>query len=172
MRKAIVPAVLGILLGGCADTGMQDLHAYVAEVKARPPGPIEPIPQIKEAETFLYVAGGRRDPFAPSEEGEEEQGKASGSGVVPDFNRRKEELEGYSLDSLRMVGTLQQQEAFWGLVKTNDGTIHRVRVGNYLGRNHGQITQIGEDQIDLRELVQDGGGGYIERQASLALGNE
>ena len=105
----------------------------------------------------------------PMESEDQEQMGLAESGIAPDFNRRKEELESYSLDSIRMVGILEQLGVTWGLVKTKEGTIHRVKTGNYMGQNHGRIVQISEDRIDLTEIVQDGTGGYSERQASLAL---
>jgi type IV pilus assembly protein PilP len=156
------------LLSACS-SGMSDLEAFVAEVKARKPGRIEPLPEIKPIETFTYVAADRRDPFLPERPKEERQQQLAGDGISPDFNRRKEELEAFSLDSIRMVGTLEQQETTWGLVKTKDGIIHRVKAGNYMGQNHGQITQISEDKIELTEIIPNQRGGYQERQASVAL---
>jgi len=170
MKKLLFTCVV-LALGGCAQLGMQDLHDYVSQVKARAPTPIDPIPQIKQAETFLYVADSRRSPFTPSEAAETTAvAVAQGDGPRPDPNRRKEELEGYPLDTLNMVGTLKKQAHYWALVQTKDGTIHRVKPGNYLGDNYGRILEIDEDHINLRELIQDGAGGYLERQASLALG--
>lgn len=87
----------------------------------------------------------------------------------PDSNRPREALEAFPLDTLRMVGTLDQGGQSWGLVRANDGTIHRVQPGNYLGQNHGRIANITEYEIELVEIVPDGLGGWIERQASLAL---
>ncbi len=169
MNKLIVMA-LSLTLVGCANKEMGDLQAYIQKVKSRPPAPLEPIPQIKQAETFLYIAAGRRNPFEPEEEGEGfAPGAAGVTGLSPDLNRRKEELEHFSLDALNMVGTLEQNSNFWGLVQTTDGTIHRVKPGEHLGRNYGLILGISEDRIDLRELVRDGGGGYIERQAALVI---
>lgn len=168
--KKILIACFALALGGCAQN-MQDLHDYVAQVKARGSTPIDPIPQIKRAETFLYVADGRRSPFTPSEVAEMVTvAAAQGDGPRPDPNRRREELEGYPLDTLKMVGTLEKQSHYWGLVQTRDRMIHRVELGNYLGENYGRILDIDEDRISLRELIQDGAGGYLERQASLALG--
>ena len=92
-------------------------------------------------------------------------------GVRPDPNRRKEELEAFSLDQLRMVGTLEQDEQTWGLVKTSDGTIHRVAPGNYMGQNDGRITRISEDKIELIELVPTGSG-FLEKEAAVALGEQ
>jgi type IV pilus assembly protein PilP len=94
------------------------------------------------------------------------------SGLTPDETRRKEELEGFSLDSIRMVGTLELQGTTWGLVRTQEGIIFRVKVGNYMGKNHGQITRISEEGIELTEIIPDKKRGYIERQASLAMSDE
>jgi len=109
------------------------------------------------------------DPFLADEGEEEEVQELADDGLRPDLLRRKEELEAFPLDSIRMVGTLQQQDIIWGLIVSKDGTIYRVRPGNYLGQNHGQITSIQENKIELNEIVPDGRGRYTERQASLAL---
>ncbi len=161
--------VFMLILNGCANPDIGELRQYVDTKKAEPPGRIEPLPEIKQITTFVYEADARRDPFVPTEAGEETGGAIADSGISPDFNRRKEELESYALDSIRMVGTLEQLGVTWGLVKTKEGTIHRVKPGNYMGQNHGRIIQISEDKIELSEIVQDGTEGYIERQASLAL---
>ena len=168
--KRIIIAGLAMFIAGCAQQEMQDLQDYVVAVKARAPTPIDPIPQIKQAETFLYVADGRRDPFTPSAQSDLVTESATKGGPRPDPNRRKEELEAFPLDTMDMVGTLERKDDYWGLVKTQDGTIHRVKPGNYLGQNYGKIVEINEDHIALRELIQDGSGGYLERQASLTLG--
>lgn len=160
--------LVALLLVGCARQDMTDLEEFVADVKARPPSGISPAPEPTEVETFLYVPAGRRNPFVPQSDPEEEVQEVADNGLVPDFNRRKEELEHYSLDTLRMVGTLEQDGATWGLVQTQDGTIHRVAVGNYMGRNHGRVVQIAEDRIKLVELIQFGSG-YQEQEAGLSL---
>ena len=159
------PAVL-FLLSGCGDSGISDLEQFVQEVKARKPAPIKPLPEIKQIETFTYVPGDRRSPF--QRELPEEMAGA-GSGVTPDKARRKEELEEFPLDSLRMVGTLNLNGTIWGLIRNKEGTIYRVKVGNYMGQNNGQITRISEDQIELTEIIPDHKGGYRERQATVAL---
>ena len=169
--KRLALIFLAAVLAGCADTGMRDLESFVDDVKARPPGPIPPIPEIKQAASYTYVPAGRRDPFTPEDEGSLEPETEDLSGPRPDLNRRKEELEGYSLDTMRMVGTLEQ-ESIWGLVQTSDGTIHRVREGNYMGRNHGRIVRINDDEIELTELVPNGRGGWMERQQAVALSAE
>lgn len=166
---AITSIFLIASLSGCASPDIDELELYVKAEKAKPPGRIESLPEIKQISTFVFEANGRRDPFAPVQSEEQQEAGFAGSGISPDFHRRKEELEGYSLDAIRMVGILEQSGVTWGLVKTKEGTIHRVRSGNYMGQNHGRIIQVAEDKIDLTEIVQDGSGGYSERQASLAL---
>ncbi len=167
LRLGVVAALV-LLLAACEGDNLRDLRSYVEEVKARRAGPIQPLPEIKQIETFAYVGGDRRNPFSP-EEAEEADMAAPASGIQPDLTRHKEELEAFPLDTIRMVGTLAQDDLNWGLVQSKDGTIHRVRPGNYMGQNHGQISRILEDKIELTEIVPDGRGGFIERQASLAL---
>ncbi len=156
------------LLAGCSNHDMSDLKAYVAEVKARPPSGISPPPEPAEVETFLYVPGDRRDPFTPDTNPNEQVETVVDSGLRPDPNRRKEELEFFPLDSLRMVGTLEQDGKRWALVKDKDGTIHRVTTGNHMGRNYGRIVEITEDKIKLVELVRIGSG-YQEQEAEVSL---
>jgi len=152
---------------------MSDLRQYVAEVKSRPPAKLSPIPEIKKAETFLYEADGRRSPFVPQSVAEPQiPQNVVDDGPTPDLNRPREELESYSLDSLRMVGTVEQADQTWGLVQTKDGTIHRVRVGNYMGMNHGRIIRISEEKIELMELIPKGDGGYLEKTAALSVGEK
>ncbi|MCB1925230.1 MAG: pilus assembly protein PilP [Gammaproteobacteria bacterium] len=170
MRKYLALS-LPLLLAACANQDMSDLRAYVDEVKSRPASGIEPIPEVKQVVGFVYSDKGRRDPFtAPVDETQTAE-TVLDNGIRPDPNRRKEELESYTLDSLRMVGTLEQNEQTWGLVKTNDGTIHRVAPGNYMGQNDGKITRISEDKIELIELV-PAGSGFLEKEAAVALGEE
>jgi len=171
MMRKFIPLVVPLLLAGCANQDMSDLRDYVNEVKSRPASGIEPIPEIKQAVSFVYEVGGRRDPFTRQEDDAVVTESVLDNGIRPDPNRRKEELEVYSLDSLRMVGTLEQEEQTWGLLKTSDGTIHRVAPGNYIGLNDGKITRISEDKIELIELVPTGSG-FLEKEAAVALGGE
>lgn len=158
-----------LALGGCADDSMRDLKAYAEEVKSRPGGPIKPVPEFKPAETYTYVPGDRRSPFIMQEAETEQAQAVAGTGPRPDPNRRREELEQFPLDTLRMVGILEQNNEIWGLVQSKEKTIYRVQPDNFMGQNHGKINRITEDQIELTELIPDGIGGYIERRATLAL---
>jgi type IV pilus assembly protein PilP len=161
----IAAVLLSTLLAGCG-RGMDDLEQWVAEVKGRKSTQIEPIPQIKQYEAFVYNTEGRRDPFVAVEP---ERTQTAAAGPRPDLNRNKEPLEEFPLDALRMQGTIKTTRATFALVKAPDGVIHRVTVGNHMGQNYGQIKAISESEVALAEIVPDGFGGWVQRPAVLAL---
>lgn len=163
--RIVTIALAGLLLGACS-RDMDDLERWVEQVKARPAGAIEPLPEVEPYETFEYSAHDLRSPFTP---GRAEQPEQSGEGPRPDPDRPREPLEGFSLDSLDMVGTFELGGERWGLVRDPDGLIHRVQPGNYMGRNYGRIVEVSESRIRLVELVPDGSGGWMERDASMTL---
>ena len=162
---------LGVILSGCSSNNTQDLQRFVEDARARQQAKIEPLPEFKPYETFLYQAAELRNPFDPGTPGQTDQilSGTSTSNIHPDANRPREPLEDFPLDTLRMVGTLEQQGQSWALVLASDGTIHRLQPGNYLGQNHGKIKEISEFEIGVLEIVPDGLGGWMERPASLAL---
>ncbi|MDO9138829.1 MAG: pilus assembly protein PilP [Methylobacter sp.] len=159
------------LLSGCSNDDFSDLTHYLADVKARPKEAIKPLPEIKVIEPFIFKPEGLRDPFKPMEQPEQASGAdvSAGSGIKPDFTRRKEELESFPLDGLRMVGTIEMKSDLWGLVRASSGTIYRVRVGRYMGKNHGKIIRILNDKIELMEIVPDKPGTWREQPISITL---
>lgn len=166
--QPLVAVLLAIALTGCS-SGMSDLEAYAKEVKNRRAAPIEPIPEIKPFESFQYPDH-QIDPFDRTLVAGNAAERAPAQGQVEiDPNRPREYLESFPLDTLRMVGTLNQGGTDWALVQTPDGTIQRVTSGNYMGQNYGKILQISDASIMLREIVPDGFGGYMEREGSVAL---
>lgn len=159
-----------LALAGC-NHSMADLRAYVQRVLARKSTKVEPLPEIKPYEVYTYQSAKAKDPFKPfyQQESEHKKQAQTNNGIHPDFNRNKEALEAFSLDSLRMVGTLEEDHHIWGIVQSPDGVIHRVQVGNYMGKNYGHIKSIQDDRINLVEIIPNGQGGWRERPASLAL---
>ena len=142
-----------------------ELTRFVEDTKHEPGGRIEPLPEIKPYETFVYAATELRSPFVPSSPG----AGAGAAGVRPDQKRNREFLEQYSLDTLKMVGTLRLGGQMYGLVETKDGLVHRVTNGNHMGQAEGKITEITPSKISLIEIVPDSLGGYMERPAALGL---
>ena len=168
LRHGLVIALVAVGLSACGGDN-DDLDRYINDIKARPGGRIEPLPEITPYEIFTYVADaeGVRSPFVPDTPQVATSG--AGGGIRPDSDRSREFLENFSLDTLNMVGTLHISETMYGLVQTNDGLIHRVVPGNYMGQNDGRITDITESEINLIEIISDGIGGYIERDAAVGL---
>lgn len=163
LRMAVVLGLALVGLSGCS-SNTSEVEAWVKEVKARPAPPLDPLPVMKQFETFEYSAQGLRDPFSvPAPD------RDAGNGKGPDPNRRKEALEAFPLDSLDMVGTIGSAGHLVGLVMAPDKVTYRVQVGNYMGQNDGKITAVTEDRIELVELVPDGAGGWLERPAKIAL---
>lgn len=165
-RPLILALAASCTLTACAP-GLADLQAWVAEVKARPPKPLDPLPVMRQFETFEYSVQNERDPF--SNPASELDAIGAGSSLRPDPSRRKEPLEAFPLDGLDMVGTLGEGEAMVALVMDPERVVHKVTAGNYMGQSDGHIDAISEDRISLTELVPDGAGGWIERKAQVAL---
>lgn len=153
----------------CVNNDFDDLEKYAAQINARKPSPIEPLPEIKKHETFLYNKVGLRNPFQKQEKPDSLAEIEAGVGPGPDLDREKESLEAYPLDTLRMVGTVFHNSKLWGLVRTGDKVIHRVLPGDYMGQNYGKIVSLNEELIELNEFVKTSGKRWRERQASLAI---
>jgi len=160
---AVLACMLYASLVACssADT---DLARFIEDTKKEPGGHVEPLPEVKPYETFIYSAGTMRSPFQPGG-----AGSPGSSGLRPDSKRNREFLEQFSLDTLKMVGTLKLSAHMYGLVQTKDGLVHRVVPGDYMGQADGKVTDVTPSKINLIEIVPDGLGGYMERRASLGL---
>ena len=155
--------LLALSVAGCVG-GNDDLDKYINDVKARPGGRIEPLPQVKPYETFTYEAQSLRSPFAP----DSPKGRAN-AGPRPEANRPKEYLEQFPLDTLKMVGTLQKDHQRYALLQAQDGLVHRVVPGNYVGQNDGRVVSVTDGEVKVEELVPDGIGGFYKRSAAIGL---
>lgn len=169
--KSAIPLLMASLfcvtLSSCSSDGLEDLRDFVQNAHADRKPKVEPLPEIKMQETFIYSSANLPDPFAAFNL--KPQSQASASGPRPDPNRRKEPLEDYPLDSLKMVGTLTRGKQAWAVIQAPDGTVHRAQVGDHLGQNSGMINKITEEKVDLIELIQGTMGDWVEREANLTL---
>jgi type IV pilus assembly protein PilP len=165
-----IASLCGGLLA-CSGNPSADLEEYVRTVKSQQRSSIAPLPEFQPYESFTYQAADLRDPFTEPtfSHARAVSNIPSNNGIKPDFDRAAEPLEEFPLDSLRMVGTLEQREDQWALINDTDGTIHRVQPGNFAGQNHGKITRITDFEIELTEIIPDGIGGWMERQSSIAI---
>jgi len=167
--KVIVSVACAAILAGCSGDEHSDLKQELNQLTKGLRGKVEPLPQVKAYEPVPYQAEGEVDPFRPERVNTALAGKAaSTSKLAPDQNRPKEPLEAFPLESISMVGTLQQAKEAFALVKAGTN-LYRIKKGNYLGQNFGVVTAIDEAQVSIKELVQDSGGEWVERASTLQL---
>ena len=160
----------GVVLSGCSSRDFNDLDTFMEEKRSRPGGIIAPIPTFKAYEAFGYSATTLRSPFdRPIEVREIAQLQAIAA-IKPDDNRAKEFLEQFTFDSLRMVGTLEREDTNWTLIRDPEGGVHRVKVGDFLGRHHGKIVDMTDTYLSVIEIVSDcTPDGWVERPRTVKL---
>lgn len=164
MKRLLVPVAL-VVVAGCSSE-IDELKAFVRDSEKGLPRRVEPLPAVKPFEPFAYEGFDLPDPFKPRKLSAPKDSAIGG--IAPDLNRRKEPLEAFPLEQLKMVGTLQQGKDMFALVRA-DKTLYRVKKGNYMGQNFGLITDVTEADIKLKEIVQDSAGDWAERQSVLPL---
>ena len=160
-----------MMLSGC-NNNIDDLDEYFVGERQKPAAPISPIPEVKPYLRYVYPEH-EKDPFdiamlAPDEGPK----KIIDNGIVVDTTRVPEFLEGFPLDSLRMVGTVARDDTLWALIKVPDGAIQSVKSGSYIGQNYGKILSISDASMMMKETVSNGLGGYKERDTSIVLSQE
>ncbi len=168
-RVLVLAAVASGL--GCADGDPHaDLRQFMAATRARPAGAVEPLPVIPVYPTFSYSRSALRSPFEkPVTLMPGQVAVVARVAVRPDETRPKEYLESFNFAALTLVGSLARDGSLWGLVDDGSGGVHRVRVGDYLGKNHGRVVAVSDDRVDVVEIVPDGKGGWVETPRTLAL---
>lgn len=174
-QTLILIILLSLGLAACSSDGLTDLREFTKSTHKNKKPRVDPIPEVRVHEKFAYRSYKLPDPFAAENLrrvaiGLRGSGQAD-KGPKPDLTRPKEPLEEYPLDALAMVGTLSKGKNIWAIIRvaSANGEIHRVKVGNHIGRNYGMVTEITEEKIVLVELVRSALGDWIEREASVQL---
>jgi type IV pilus assembly protein PilP len=157
-----------VILVACGGEEFQDLKDFVRDSGADLRGQVDPAPEIKPYEPFPYDnSASLPDPFKARKQ---ETKNLSGSGLnQPDLARPKQELEEFPLESMKMVGYLRKGNVGHAIIRSSEGKLHRVKVGNYVGMNFGQIISVTDTEVRIKEMVQDGAGDWLERESSLQL---
>jgi len=170
-RARLITSILAsLMLVACSTDEHQDLKQWMKDATKDMKGRVKPLPEMKPFPIVSYEAAEMTDPFNAAKIGPDRKpfGAGSGGGIKPDFNRFREPLEAYPLESLKMVGLIQKAKMLNAIIKA-DKTVHLVKIGNYVGQNFGMITQITDTEVQLRELVQDSAGDWVERPGTLQL---
>jgi type IV pilus assembly protein PilP len=167
VRTSTVLGLLGLLYG-CGDGGIQDVNQWMQETRQQTRVSIKPLSPPKTFAPYAYDAKGREDPYSPNKLAIAFAKSKGGGSIHPNLDRRREALESYPLDTLHMVGTLSKPGMTYALIQA-DKSVYQVKVGNYIGQNLGMVTKITESEIELKEVVQDASGEWVEREAKLEL---
>ena len=168
--RSVLMAGSTLLVAACSQVdNIGDLQAFVDEVKSRPGAEVEPVPEFPPYEGFIYGAASLRSPFEVPLQIDGETGAVLSQDVQPDIERPREPLENQSLSEITMVGMMASNGITEALILDGFGEVHRVSIGNYVGRNHGRIQSISQNQLSLIEIVPSGSGGWIERPQTLTM---
>ena len=162
MRYITIVMIFMALLSACSSQHEDDLDRWMKDSKAKVKGKAVPLPELKKYEPLVYNANSDlSDPFKGRK-------AASSDGVLqPDMKRPHEALESYPLESLKFVGFLEQGQKSVALISTPDNNVYQIRVGNYMGQNYGMVSKIDKDELVIKEMVQDGTGGYAVRLVTI-----
>ena len=167
--KKVAFIVLPLLLTGCFDD-ITEQQEFINQVRAATKAKVEPIPEITQFEHFAYNAQELRSPFvAPKPEVIQDNLLQVQNCLHPDPKRKKEPLEGYPLDNIKMKGTLGSGLDTWALITASDETLYRVTRGNYMGLYHGKVLQVKGSYIELLEMIPDGAGCWKERLTKVEI---
>ena len=169
VKSVIFPLLSVGLLSACAPE-IDDLVAYTQQVRATTAVQVDPYPEFKSQPAFVYDASGFRSPFArPLDRTTPVVTAAKSNCLQPDFDRKKEKLEKYGLDSLRLSGTFTTQGVRWVIFKTNEGSLLKARKGSHVGLFYGRITSINDDSIKIEQLLPDGAGCWQREETTLTM---
>ena len=170
LKKTIAPLLAGLLLAGCSDSNVREVRTWMDQVKKDTKVSIKPLQEPKDFIPFAYTEKDAVDPFSPNKLLAElaREGAASNNPFKPDTERRKELMEGFPLDTMVMVGTIQKNGISYALLQI-DRTLYQVKTGQRIGQNFGVVTKVDEQEVAIREVVQDAGGEWVERMSKLEL---
>ncbi|NUU36735.1 pilus assembly protein PilP [Pseudomonas sp. C2B4] len=168
IRVVFTVVALAVLAGCGGSDDFSDLDAYMNEMRLRAPGRIEPTPTFRSYPTFTYNAANLRSPFSQQVRVDLAGQKHGSRNVKPDPSRVKQYLEGFNIEQFEMVGTISNASGSFALLR-GVGGVHRLKVGDYLGRNDGRIVAINASQVDVIEIVPDGEGAWLERPRTIPL---
>jgi type IV pilus assembly protein PilP len=168
MKRLLLISLL-LSVYGCNGSD-EELKQWMADAR-KDVHPITPhLAEPKTFEPFIYAEQSQVDPFDPAKitNALRKLAAKSNNGLAPDLSRRREPLESFPLDSIQMVGTLSRPNLRYALLRA-DGVVYQVKMGNYVGQNFGIVTVIGDNQVTLKEVVQDASGEWVERISKLDL---
>lgn len=129
---------------------------------------IAPVPEFTAGTPVSYEVKELRNPFIRASLHREMKLYAP-KRVVVNEARAKQPLELYALESLKMIGVVKKSANYDAMILSPNGQVQVVRVGDYLGQNHGRVTKIESDSMVIAEAIPDGDNGYIEHSRTMVV---
>lgn len=170
IKRVFLLSAATLMLGACSQGGHQDLVAYTEQVRSSSVASAEPLPEMPELKRVDYHGRTFRNPFEPAPLNAPAKGENTQGCPQPNLDRERAELESLGLDQFTLVGTMRtNSEGQVALLSTNQGRLYRVAIGDYMGLNLGQITEITSDYIMIAEWVPAGDGCWQRRDTALRL---
>jgi type IV pilus assembly protein PilP len=168
LKMAACAALLA--LAGCGDSDVQEVRQWMKQVDSEAHVAVTPIAEPKTFIPFAYASNAEVDPFSPNKLLAElaRQAARQGGGLKPDTARRKEFLESFPLDTVKMVGTMEKAKVIYALLQV-DKAVYQVRTGQHVGQNFGLVTSVSDEAVSVKEIVQDATGDWVERLSKLEL---
>jgi len=158
------------LLAGCGDSDVREVRDWMEQVKRDTRPAVKPLPEPKDFLPYAYGAKDAVDPFDPNKLlGELARAAATSNNPnQPDLQRPRELLETFPLDTMQMVGMMEKGGTRFALLQV-ERSLYQVKAGQRIGQNFGVVTHVGEDAVDIREVVQDAAGEWTQRRTKLEL---
>ncbi len=168
--SATILLTCSMALSGCSDGGIQELREWMDETRRQTVVAVPKLTEPKKFTPFLYTVKDDLDPYNPVKLSAAlaKLKTNTGTGLRPDLERRREPLEAYPLDTLKMVGTLEKPGLSYALIQV-EKSVFQAKVGQYIGQNFGMITKITDAEVEIKEIVRDAAGEWTERKATLEL---
>jgi type IV pilus assembly protein PilP len=170
LTQPLVVAALAVLALTACSGEQQELQQWMDQQKREVKPNVEPLSPPKKFNPQPYAQSEGVEPFSPQKltVALKQESRQPNSVIAAEYNRRKEPLEAFPLDSMTMVGSVMKNGKPYALLRV-DNLLYQVKLGDYLGQNYGKIIKITETDVALREIVQDAAGEWIERPSSLQL---
>jgi type IV pilus assembly protein PilP len=170
MKNVSACLAAALLLAGCGDSDVKEVHTWMDQVKQETRPAVKPLSEPKDFIPYAYGAKEEMEPFSPNKLLNQlaKAAEASPDPNKPDLQRPRELLESFPLDTMQMVGTMQKGGTNYALLQI-DRSVYQVRAGQRIGQNFGIVTRVGDDAINIREVVQDAAGEWVERLSKLEL---
>jgi len=169
-RHCLILLAGAALLAGCSGSDVAEVKSWMADVDKNSHVNVKPLAEPKTFIPFAYSVREQTDPFDPNKLlAELARAAAQGNNPLrPDDKRRREFLETFPIDTMKMVGTITKGGVAYGLVQI-DRAVYQVKAGQWIGQNFGKVTGVADTAITIKETVQDAGGEWVERMSKLEL---